>query len=91
MQRVFKETFPPGPAEMAVDLPEGAEVVHFAEQNNKLCFWFIAPGASTTTVLRRFRVVGTGVPIRENATYIGTALVDPYVVHLFEIPTQKDN
>jgi hypothetical protein len=68
-----------------VEMPQGAEIVHVAAQNGVLCFWAIVEPSSPKEP-RSFIVHGTGHPIGNVVrTYRGTALMRPFVWHVFEI------
>jgi len=67
-----------------VDLPVGAEFLHVAEQGGIPQMWvLIDPEAPKET--RQFEIRGTGSPVEEQRTWLGTWQSPPYVWHLFEI------
>ena len=71
-------------ADNKFDMPEGAETLHVDNQQDHLCLW-----ATVDTDLpkqpRSFIILGTGHVIPPDARYVGTAQVDPFVWHVFEV------
>jgi hypothetical protein len=58
-------------------------VVHVASrQPDAVDFWALNSGGPQR--VRRFRVFGTGHPLPDAATYVGTAPAGPFVWHLME-------
>ena len=83
MKTVWK--YPTHPDELTLNLPIGAEVIHFAMQHGKPTMWVLVnpdnPNSSYT-----FHVVGTGHPIENNkARHLGSCIdrVNDFVWHLF--------
>lgn len=70
-----------------LDLPQGSEVLHVAEQGAQLCLWaLVAPARPAEH--RRFRLSGTGHPIVEPVRrHVGSVLLrgGSLVFHLFEL------
>ncbi len=72
-----------------LELPQGAEILHFNMQRNVPRLWaLVDPQAPTET--RRFVLYGTGHEIletREELTFIGTALMmeGTFIWHVFEV------
>lgn len=71
-----------------IEMPRMAELLYVAEQNGDLCLWaLVDPDA--WTVMRRFRIAGTGHAMApsECEHYIGTVLMSGGLVvwHVFEI------
>ena len=66
------------------DMPKGTTPLHVDNQQDHLCLW-----AEVDTDLpkqrRSFVIVGTGHEIPPDAQYVGTAQVDPFVWHVFEV------
>lgn len=68
----------------AVEMPEGAEILHVADQRGRPSLWaLVDPNAPT--VLRGFAVFGTGHTCPEDG-YVGTTHADGFVWHIFEAP-----
>jgi len=67
-----------------IDIPQGANVLHFETQNDKPYIWVLVDPHKPTKP-RRFVLVGTGHPSPETG-YIGTTAMmgGRLVVHLFE-------
>lgn len=69
-------------------IPEGARLVHCAAQGNAIGLWYEIPDEkSTVTEQHGFQVFGTGHPINNHLTYVGTALFDDgnLVLHVYEV------
>lgn len=90
MQTIWKYVFPLD-TNQTVELPTGAKVIHVAGIRDEVTAWFlldpIAFLLDPTAKLeqRKFSVYGTGHKISDRAVYVGTAICDPFVWHLFEI------
>lgn len=70
-----------------IELPEGAEILHVANQHEQLCMW-CKVDTSKKLVKREFAVYGTGKPLANmHLTYINTFMMlgGTFVYHLFEI------
>ena len=79
----FPLPFPEDWPEM--DMPAGAEILHFALQDNVPTIWArVEPGAPLQR--RFFRFSGTGHPLDETVgAHIGSCFQGPFVWHLFEV------
>ena len=64
-------------------LPEGATVVHVGNQDNHVTIW-VRLDPNQRLEERTFMFVGTGQPFPEDAIYLGTAHVGPFVWHVLE-------
>lgn len=61
-------------------------IVHVASRHSPDTVEFWIDGKKTDTADRTFRVVGTGHPVPDGATYLGTALAAMGLVwHLYEL------
>lgn len=72
-----------------LELPQGANCVHVAAQNGKVCIW-VLQDTSLRTETRRFKIVGTGHEITDephfmDLNYVGTAHIDPFVWHVIDL------
>lgn len=70
-----------------IEMPFGAEILHFGLQYGKLKLWVLVDPSIEEMVERRFRLAGTGYDITEGGLqYIGTVKVMNGVIiyHLFE-------
>ena len=68
-----------------VTMPIGAEVLHIGVQGNVPYLWArVDPRDPVGT--RRFLLVGTGHPVPDSATHLGTFMLDDgrFVGHVFE-------
>ena len=70
--------------EQEVIMPVDAEILHVEMQGAVLCMWALVK-ADSKMKHRIFRIRGTGHHVDSNDIYIGTAVSDPYVWHVFEV------
>lgn len=72
---------------LVIEVPEGAEFLHVAEQHGTICLWALVK-TDALMVRRRIRVVGTGLDASDlsREQYIGSVLVfnGTYVFHIFD-------
>ena len=69
-----------------VMMPEGAELLSVANKNGNLFLWAMVD-PSKENQCRWIEIIGTGTPITMNIVgrkFIGTAVVNPFVWHVFE-------
>lgn len=91
MKKVFKYTLTWDDYPTVV-MPQGAEILHFDDQNGEACIWCLVE-PDNTKITYRFRLAGTGHPIdidvEDRLHHIGTAKFrgDMMVFHLFEVNT----
>jgi len=69
-------------------IPQNSKILFVGNQNGNLTFWIEVDTASTP-IMRSFVVHGTGHPIRNNEIYIGSAMIAPYVWHVYEVIGEK--
>lgn len=67
-----------------LNLPTGAKIVHCDVQRDIPTLW-IEVDTVAELEERRFTVYGTGHPIGDNATHVGTYFDGPFVWHVYEI------
>jgi len=67
-----------------VEMARDAIPRRVAMQDGVLCMW-AEVDTDTPKKTRRFSVVGTGRPIHENGSYIGTCDDGPFVWHVLEL------
>lgn len=72
-----------------VTMPDGAELLSVANQNGSLCLWaMVDPDPYKEKRHRYIEIIGTGNPILVDVAidrkFIGTAVVSPFVWHVFE-------
>lgn len=67
-----------------IEMPEGSNVLTAHEQNGRICVW-AEVDTSKPLEKRRFVTVGTGYESPADGTYIGTAFIYAYVMHVYEI------
>jgi hypothetical protein len=72
--------------EVTLDLPVGAEVIKFDKDPNRtqLCIWCIVD-TNQPIKAKTFAIRGTGGNIESNLWYLTSAIVNPFVWHLFEV------
>ena len=72
---------------LPIDMPEGAEVLHFNMQGDTPTIWALVD-EKRNFVSRHFLLAGTGHPMQGEddslLDYIGTCFHGPFVWHLFE-------
>lgn len=69
----------------AVSMPIGSGILSVANQRGSLCLWAMVDPANESKVTRQIEIIGTGNPMPEGKrTFIGTAVIDPFVWHVFE-------
>lgn len=84
MMTIWKYEFHLRDGQQCVRVPEGAELHHVHAQKGMVCLWAeVNPHAKT--VERLFVVHGTGHPIESGDRYVGTAHINGFVWHLFEV------
>lgn len=68
-----------------VSMPQGAKILHLAEQHGELCLWALVDPDAAQEV-REFVIAGTGHTSPTDG-HVGTALMKggEYVWHLFEV------
>lgn len=68
-------------------MPDGAEILSVANQNDKLCLWAMV-NPSNENRRRYIEIIGTGRHIVEgmgiDREFIGTVFIGPFVWHVFE-------
>lgn len=74
---------------VAIEMPAGAKLLAFQAQHEQPCLWALVDPAAPVE-MRRFRLAGTGHPIKEvasNLSHIGTCqmLHGGLIFHLFEV------
>jgi len=85
MRCIYKYTIPPQD-KFNLELPKGAQILSFQEQDDKLCLWALVNPVAAK-VVRYFHIFGTGNVIDaciDVLQYIGSVQQSIYVWHLFE-------
>jgi len=74
-----------------VELPVGAKVLKFENQNNVPTIWaLVDPSPSVPKETRLFRLAGTGHEIdEEHLKFIDTVFINQFVLHFFEVLTER--
>jgi hypothetical protein len=68
----------------SLSIPREAKIVAVGNQEGSITLWAeVAPGRFTEA--RTFAIHGTGHPIASDEDYIGTAIVPPFVWHVYEV------
>lgn len=83
--KVFKYKLPAIDTTVQVELPEGAKVLHVADQGGSPHLWaLVNPDAPTET--HYFRVAATGADVARELEYVGTAVCfnGALLWHVFE-------
>lgn len=66
------------------NMPQDAEILFIHQQDGLLMMWAsVVP--ERALVKRKFAVHGTGHPIPQDHEYVGSAVMPPFVWHVFEI------
>jgi len=75
-----------------LQMPKGSRVLSVGNQRGNLCLWAVGDQDKPVS-LRAFEIFGTGNPISEDRTiertFIGTAIVEPLVWHVFETTKKR--
>jgi hypothetical protein len=85
--KMFKYLISSGTS-MQVDvlMCEGAVIRAVGMQDDAIHAWAETPvDGDPFTVTRTFRVIGTGWPVPDPGTYLGTVFDGPYVWHVYEV------
>jgi hypothetical protein len=73
-------------ASWVIHAPAAARVVAVRALNpNDIDVWLELDPAAPLDVIR-LHVVGTGQPVPEAATHVGTAFADPFIWHIYRLP-----
>lgn len=79
---------------LSVEMPWGAKILSFQEQNGDLCIWALVDDTKAMGY-KTFMLHGTGISFSDSkltdypVNFIGTAQSDGYVWHLFERTSSK--
>jgi len=87
---VFKYAIPVDDQWHEVPTPLPARIVHVACTGGfgTVFVWAEVDPEGPETSSRKMRVFGTGHPIPDDATYVGTAPTGPFVWHVYAEPTK---
>lgn len=68
-----------------IQMPAGAQILHVGQQQRNLCLWAMVDPQFPCED-RTIEIVGTGNPMASRRRkYLGTAWIDPFVWHVFEL------
>ena len=67
-----------------IEMPKTAEFLCVQLQGESACAWFLVDFNDNFTVVRKFKIYGTGHTIPMAEKYLGTYQSPPFVWHLFE-------
>ena len=67
-----------------LELPAGATILYVADQKGLPYMWVLVDLETEAKEFRTFEVIGTGHPVEEDLTHVGTWQSPPFVWHLFE-------
>lgn len=84
MIRVWKYVISPMNDVPDISTPEGAKLVHVGLHGKQIGLWFEVNPAEKHSIIRSFRVYGTGHPI-EMGSHVGTVIMIPFVWHVYEL------
>lgn len=91
MNTILKVTFEDRRDQVVKQVPKGSVIRFVGEQHGRITLWFetdfdLMDRTDKDDMLesRRFFVVGTGHPIPEGVTYLGTVSMDSSAWHIFE-------
>jgi hypothetical protein len=87
MRTIFKYPVPVDDLMHTHSIPAGSVVCYVGQQGCP-CIW-IEVDTSMDRVERRFQIFGTGHPVPDGFIYVGTALDEPFVWHVFEKVTEN--
>lgn len=85
LRKIHTDFLPVSDTPVTLALPASAEIVHLAAIGNTgVKLWFSFDAADTTTIDRTFLTVGTGRLYGARLRYVGTAVGQVFVWHVFE-------
>lgn len=71
----------------AIEINQGAKIIHTAAQNDKICVWAIVD-TDKPLVLRKVYIIGTGWDFArgdvKEECYVGTVHEDEFIWHIFD-------
>lgn len=82
MKVIYKYVIPPDG--ITISMASGSEILTVDEQQGQITIWVLSD-PSRIDEDRHYIVRGTGMAIDSGWDYIGTAQVDPFIWHLFEM------
>lgn len=87
---VWKFVLWPYPDPFEVGMPGGSKILSVRIQRGEVCLWALVDSEASHAEVRRFHIVGTGHPIRQDLDklqFIDTVLMDEgtLVWHVFEV------
>ena len=85
MKTIWKFRLPELADKITIPMPIGAQVLHFEHQEGvePLSIWALVEPENAKEY-RKFCIVGTGHPVPDGLTHLGTCQHGPFVWHLFE-------
>lgn len=90
MKTILKVTLDDVDSESIKPLPRGAVLRRVGEQHGRIVVWFEADydlmdrADGDNIEQRRLSIRGTGHPIPEDASYVGTVQIGAFVWHIFD-------
>jgi hypothetical protein len=88
MKTIHKYTITPVSGNrQTVEMPVGANIVHVAGQGAMIAIWaeVVPKNQNQKKEKRVFEPIWTGMPVPSFANYWGTAFIEDYVYHVYEI------
>ncbi len=71
-------------------IPSNAHILCVADQNGYPTLWIQVDPESQKTTIRTFLVYGTGQPINNSGTYLGSAIGPRSAWHVYEVSNPKN-
>lgn len=69
--------------EQTLSVPSSYRLLHVDNQKGLLCLW-LEVDPSYEKIGIKIAIAGTGGPVPKSAIYIGTAVCDPFVWHVYQ-------
>lgn len=82
--KIFKYTLSISDEPQTFEIPEAGMLCMVANQDGQLCLW-VQVDPSRPTEKQTFVVHGTGHEIQDREDYVGSAIVPPFVWHVFRV------
>jgi len=83
MRKIFKYPLEINDSPQVINVNKNAKIVMVGNQDGTLCLWIEVDDQALKDP-RKFYVKGTGHPIPSWMCYIGSAIIKPFVWHVYE-------
>lgn len=88
MKTIYKYPIVLDASYLVIDVPDGAQFIHVAEQHGRICLWALVD-SEAPMIRRQIRIIGTGLSADDVKIeqHIGSILVlnGTYVLHIFDV------